>query len=130
MTTQQDYQAALDYCFIQEDRLTGMNNHSTHEDAYRCFKHYGHIICAALTQCAKGCGDDAPKEYYSAYYYGFESTGNSGIDAILKAVAAAGEGHHHTENWADTNGDNPSYVDNIQSAANEAAKLYRTQKGD
>ncbi len=56
-----------------------------------------------------------------AYFYGFHYTHADEIDAILEAVARAGKGHHHTEYWDDHDGDEPSYIDRIQTAANEAA---------
>ena len=51
----------------------------------------------------------------NAYYYSFEPTGLECIDKILEAVARAGKGAHHTEDWEDF-----GYIDKIQEAANEA----------
>ena len=63
----------------------------------------------------------------SAYYYGFTSTGDPDIDLILAAVAAAGKGYHHTQDWLnDDNG--PSYIEQIQEAANRAAKARKKEK--
>lgn len=63
------------------------------------------------------------KEYYSAYYYTLDKTGDPLIDKILEAVAYAGKAEHHTMYWNDENSDgNPSLVDRIQQAANQAAK--------
>ena len=57
-----------------------------------------------------------------AYYYGFDRTGLAAIDLILSAVATAGKGYHHTEQWADEEGDTtPSHEARIQAAAGEAA---------
>lgn len=64
----------------------------------------------------------------SAYYFGFEPTGQKGIDLILGAVCAAGKGHHHTESWGDEDMCSPdagSYIDLIQAAAAEAAALNK-----
>lgn len=61
----------------------------------------------------------------SAYYFGFDSTGNEHIDLVLAAVAAAGKGFHSTEMWADDEYQQGwSYVDLIQAAANEAAAQF------
>lgn len=64
----------------------------------------------------------------SAYYYGFEPTGNDAIDRILCAVATAGKAFHYTEDWSkeasewpDVQGKTPEEW--IQNAANDAAKL-------
>ncbi len=62
--------------------------------------------------------------WLDSYYFGFEPTGCDPVDAILEAVARAGKGYHHTESWADSYDGNPSYVDKIQSAANEAAAAF------
>lgn len=57
----------------------------------------------------------------------FCPTGETAIDLVLAAVAAAGKGYHHTENW--TNDEcRPSYVDQIQEAANRAATALRTAR--
>ena len=61
-----------------------------------------------------------------AYYYSFDPTGNDAIDRILMAVAWAGKAYHHTDMWNDdsdfgSNGE-PTPVDMIQAAANEAAQ--------
>lgn len=56
----------------------------------------------------------------SAYYYSFAPTGDPDIDLILAAVAAAGKGFHHTDGWTEDE-DGPSYIDQIQEAANRAA---------
>jgi predicted RNase H-like nuclease (RuvC/YqgF family) len=63
----------------------------------------------------------------SAYYFGFEETGDKAIDKILSAVACAGKAYHHTGEWNDGSdyvkfdghtGGTP--VDWIQNAAKEA----------
>ena len=56
----------------------------------------------------------------NAYYFGFMPTGNPDIDLILAAVAAAGKGYHHTDEWA-SDDNAPSYIDLIQEAARRAA---------
>lgn len=62
--------------------------------------------------------------HLNGYYYGFTSTGNDAVDAILEAVAIAGHGSHHTDGWNDNDGDGPSYAERIQHAANEAARKW------
>lgn len=70
-------------------------------------------------------------EYFAesgAYYFGFEPTGQKGIDLILGAVCAAGKGHHHTESWGDEDMcscDAGSYIDLIQAAAAEASERQK-----
>ena len=64
-----------------------------------------------------------------AYYYGFKETGVREIDEILSAVACAGKGYHHTEDWNDISEyDKRSPVDRIQDAANNAAKTLTKAK--
>ena len=63
-----------------------------------------------------------------AYYYSFELTGVESIDAILIAVARAGKAYHSTEFWADKTPEEPSYVQEIQYAANEAAKKWHKEE--
>lgn len=58
---------------------------------------------------------------FDAYYYSFDPTGVDTIDGILSAVAWAGKCYHHTEEWGD---DDPSEVQRIQAAANEAAAIH------
>lgn len=66
----------------------------------------------------------------NAYYYAFGRTGVRSVDLILSALAHAGKGYHHTEDWNDSDpGDwgpfrGPSYVDWIQNAANDAAEQH------
>lgn len=74
----------------------------------------------------------APDRRMDAYYFGFEPTGVPAIDAILSAVANAGSGYHHTEDWDDEvtyrwDGGH-SYVDVIQAAANEAASHFPPER--
>lgn len=80
----------------------------------------------------------APDRRMDAYYYGFDPTGVPEIDAILSAVAHAGNGYHHTEMWSDVPGPDEkwarfgpgrSMVDVIQAAANEAALALRNRLG-
>jgi len=62
-----------------------------------------------------------------AYYFGFDSTGVPEVDAILSAVAYAGKGYHHTDEWGGGEsrfGDDRPYGDVIQAAANEAANRW------
>lgn len=61
----------------------------------------------------------------NAYYYGFEPTGVLAIDRVLAAVAAAGKGSHHTEDWGERYDDEPSLLERIQEAAEESAKLVK-----
>lgn len=70
----------------------------------------------------------------NAYYYSFTPTGLELVDRILSAVACAGKGYHHTEDWneeddwRDTNCPpfrGKSYVDWIQNAADDAANGFR-----
>ena len=67
---------------------------------------------------------------FRAYYYSFRATGCQEVDEILRLVAAAGKGFHHTESWND-NDYGPSYIERIQEAANKAAAAFaaRTQAG-
>ena len=62
-----------------------------------------------------------------AYYFGFDSTGVPEVDAILSAVAYAGKGYHHTDEWGGGEsrfGEDRPYGDVIQAAANEAANRW------
>lgn len=61
----------------------------------------------------------------NAYYYHFKPTGNDAIDAILEAVAKAGKGCHHTADWGIQDDSGLSYIDKIQTAANEGANPTR-----
>jgi hypothetical protein len=59
-----------------------------------------------------------------AYYYGFDRTEVGVIDAVLSAVAKAGKGYHHTEEWNDEHGDGlPSHAARIQLSAESAADV-------
>ena len=66
----------------------------------------------------------------NAYYYSFHPTGVRAIDEILSAVASAGKGFHHTEDWCTPMPyyDNKSYVDLIQEAADRAAKQWKSDE--
>jgi hypothetical protein len=55
------------------------------------------------------------RDSLSAYYYGFTSTSDQKVDAILQAVAHASKMYHNTADW-DT-----ATVAAIQDAANQAA---------
>lgn len=66
-----------------------------------------------------------------AYYYGFSPTGLDVIDRILSAVACAGKGYHHTEDWNQEcsirhdyqRGTSPAEI--IHNAAIDSANLIR-----
>lgn len=58
-------------------------------------------------------------------YLDFKETGVPAIDKILTMLEAAGNGYHHTEMWGEKDGDEPSYIDRIQAAADEAAAAFR-----
>lgn len=58
-------------------------------------------------------------ETYCAYYFGFDGTGTP-VDKVLKAVARAGAYYHHTEQWADDDGE-ICHMNQIQLAADETA---------
>lgn len=65
-----------------------------------------------------------------AYYYGFNGTGDRAVDLILSAVATAGKGAHHTDDWCETGSYAQYYgadtlVDLIQRAADWAAADVR-----
>ena len=69
----------------------------------------------------------APDRRMDAYYFGFDPTGVPEVDAILSAVACAGKGYHHTDEWGGGEsrfGDDRPYGDVIQAAANEAANRW------
>ncbi|GJF06578.1 hypothetical protein [Pseudonocardia sp. D17] len=55
-----------------------------------------------------------------AYYYGFDGTGSRPVDLVLSAVATAGKGSHHTEDWGEY-----GHVEQIQEAADAAARVVR-----
>lgn len=63
--------------------------------------------------------ESLPKLRMNAYYFAFSETGVRCVDEILSAVACAGKGYHHTEDWAEG-----GYIDQIQSAAGRAAALF------
>jgi hypothetical protein len=67
----------------------------------------------------------ADTQVLNAYYFSFEPTGVEAIDAILAAVAQAGEAYHHTESWSEPGSDGLSEVDRIQAAADAAADHMR-----
>ena len=62
----------------------------------------------------------------SGYLY-FKKTGVSAVDAILAQIENAGRMFHHTEQWPDgyPAASDPSLVDRIQAAANDAAEKWR-----
>lgn len=60
-----------------------------------------------------------------AYYYGFQPTNCDAIDAILEAVARAGKGFHHTQDWNNPDEEGLSPIDKIQAAALTAAEAVR-----
>lgn len=65
----------------------------------------------------------------NAYYYSFTPTGYLPVDRILSAVACAGKGCHHTDEWTQYPEEGDSYIDRIQAAANEAANEARARLG-
>lgn len=75
----------------------------------------------ALTPAA----EEGERLLMDAYYYGFTPTGCLPVDRILSAVASAGQGYHNTEDW---NEGNPSPVEKIQAAADEAARLLSSPR--
>jgi hypothetical protein len=60
-----------------------------------------------------------------AYGYSFHATGVREIDEILSAVATAGKGYHHTEDWNEPHRDGVTEAQRIQAAANKAAERWR-----
>jgi hypothetical protein len=74
----------------------------------------------------------------NAYYFAFTPTGCREIDVILSAIASAGKGYHHTEDWSTPMDAYPpfrgtSYLEFIYNAAIDAAKeieLLRAQKAE
>lgn len=66
-----------------------------------------------------------------AYYFGFTPTGVELVDRVLSAVAHAGKGYHHTEDWLSNDIDDwdcfrgGSYAGWIQCAASDAAASQR-----
>ena len=71
------------------------------------------------------------KDYFNAYYFGFDATGVPEVDEVIRLVAAAGKAYHHTEYWADEDerfslyGDRDTYVKRIQEAADAAASAFK-----
>ena len=75
--------------------------------------------------------EDSSKWRMNAYYFGFTPTGIPAIDRILSAVACAGKGCHHTEDWGEFGGGydhlrGENYVEMIQNAADDAAALFKS----
>lgn len=69
-----------------------------------------------------------------AYYFGFSPTGVYEVDRILAAVASAGAGAHHTEDWNNEHDQHPEFggrtaVESIQNAANDAAAAWNRRAG-
>ena len=64
---------------------------------------------------------------FRAYYFTLTPTGNKQIDAILEAVASAGDGYHHTEDWNNLNDDGVSPVMEIQRAADKATEGLQSE---
>ena len=62
-----------------------------------------------------------------AYYFGFDATGVGAVDAILSAVAIAGKGAHHTQDWNDDGSgyysDRPGLAPNTGVEEGSAATL-------
>ncbi len=68
-------------------------------------------------------GKEKGKEKFQAYWYEFEATGITAVDAILDAVARAGKAYHNTEMWGDSDyqHDGETFADVIQRHANNGA---------
>ena len=73
-----------------------------------------------------------PDNKFLAYYFGFEPTGDTGLDSVLMAVAFAGKMSHSTEEWSEVSeGDgNRTLAGWIQHAAELAASRHRADLRD
>ncbi len=76
-----------------------------------------------MVHCNLGCAVMGERLNLNAYYYSFDPTGVLAIDRVLAAVARAGKGSHHTEDWGESYDGEPSLLEGIQGAADESAKL-------
>lgn len=61
------------------------------------------------------------KKNFDAYYYCLDSTGVDVVDDILRALASAGKGYPHTEDWNHAEDDGGSEIKKIQNRSNLAA---------
>lgn len=67
----------------------------------------------------------------SAYYYGFDETGERAIDVVLSAVAVAGKSYHNTEDWGgDPRSDITSAAEDIQVAAHRGAQAVKRLRAE
>lgn len=73
---------------------------------------------------------DTNKLNLDAYYYSFEPTGVDAVDTILSAVADAGAGYHHTEDWHEQANDGSSPLSDMQAAAEKSAEAFRALKDE
>ena len=65
------------------------------------------------------------QERFNAYWFTLKATGVEAIDAILREIARAGKGSHSTEFWGgQMDHEGPNYVDQIQQAADAAARRF------
>lgn len=96
----------------------------TKEESERKYNEYVRVRAIAKQELpenglsTKGNGNDI-----RAYYFGFVATGVPEIDRILQAVAAAGCGSHHTNEWSDEGYVNGAGSDGVISPA-EAIQEY------
>ena len=69
--------------------------------------------------------DEHPATHFYGYYISFDATGVEPVDHVLKAVADAGRGSHHTENWSEL-----GLEAEIQRAAHEAAAVFQARDAE
>lgn len=69
--------------------------------------------------------DEQPRTYFYGYYISFDVTGVEPVDHVLKAVADAGRGSHHTEDWKEL-----GLEEEIQRAAHEAAAVFQARDAE
>lgn len=61
----------------------------------------------------------------SGYLY-FDRTGHKEVDEILSMIERAGDGHHHTSFWDDSENGDPSYIDQINEKILAAKKVLNS----
>src|SRR5690625_6861637 len=69
--------------------------------------------------------DERPTTYFYGYYISFDATGVEPVDHVLKAVADAGRGSHHTRDWKEL-----GLEEEIQRAAGRAAEAFRARDAE
>lgn len=69
--------------------------------------------------------DEQPSTHFYGYYISFDATGVEPVDHVLKAVADAGRGSHHTEDWKEL-----GLEEEIQRAAERAAQAFRSRDAE